>query len=268
MIDPTLAAFDFIRQRPGQLSQAYAAVADHMPPDVRRSLQRGRDEHPERRQGGACYEKSYQKCIEFVGRMYRAGIPLVAGTDATPGFTLQRELELYVQAGLTPAQVLQIATWNGAKYSRVLAERGSITPGKVADLVLVDGDPTRDISTIRKVAMVLKGDKAYYPSEVYTELGVKPFRRAAAVHGAGGGEVGPGPGLAAGPRWSKGSTGRRPVPLGCGAWLGEHCSGSGPRSAAGTCRAWRPITLPAPGCWRRRAACCSTPSTLPTTRAT
>ncbi len=174
VIDPTLATFDFIRQRPGQLSQAYAAVADHMPPDVRRSLSVAEMDIPNDAKA-ALYEKSYQKCIEFVGRLYRAGIPLVAGTDATPGFTLHRELELYVQAGLTPSQVLQIATWNAAKYSKVLAERGSIAPGKVADLVLVDGDPTRDISSIRKVAMVLKGDKAYYPSEVYTELGVKPF---------------------------------------------------------------------------------------------
>jgi hypothetical protein len=174
VIDSTLATFDFIRQRPGQLSQAYAAVADHMPPDVRRSLSVAEMNIPNDAKA-ALYEKSYQKCIELVGRMYRAGIPLVAGTDATPGFTLHRELELYVQAGLTPSQVLQIATWNGAKYAKVLAERGSIAPGKVADLVLIDGDPTRDISAIRKVAMVLKGDKAYYPSEVYTELGVKPF---------------------------------------------------------------------------------------------
>jgi hypothetical protein len=177
VIDPTVATFDFIRQRPGQLSQAYAAVADHLPPDVRRSLSVAEMNIPNDAKA-ALYEKSYRKCIEFVGRLYRAGIPLVAGTDATPGFTLQRELELYVQAGLTPSQVLQIATWNGAKYSKVLAERGSITPGKVADLVLIDGDPTQDISAIRKVAMVLKGDKAYYPSEVYTELGVKPFAEA------------------------------------------------------------------------------------------
>jgi imidazolonepropionase-like amidohydrolase len=102
-------------------------------------------------------------------------VPLVAGTDGMPGFTLQRELELYVQAGLTPSQTLQVATWNAAKYARVLNERGSVTPGKAADLILVDGDPTRDISSIRNVTMVLKGDKAYYPSEVFTELGVKPF---------------------------------------------------------------------------------------------
>jgi imidazolonepropionase-like amidohydrolase len=107
--------------------------------------------------------------------LYRAGVPIVAGTDEIPGFAYQRELELYVQAGLTPAQVLQIATWNGAKYSRVLGDRGSIAPGKAADLVLVDGDPTRDIGAVRRIALVVKGDVAYYPAEIYAELGVKPF---------------------------------------------------------------------------------------------
>jgi hypothetical protein len=174
VIDPTLATLDFIRQRPGQLSQAYAAVADHVPPDVRRSFSVAEMNIPNDAKATR-YEKSYQKCIEFVGRMYRAGIPLVAGTDALPGFTLHRELELYVQAGLTPSQVLQIATWNGAKYARVLGDRGSVTPGKAADLIIVDGDPTEDISAVRKVAVVLKGDKAYYPSEIYTEIGVQPF---------------------------------------------------------------------------------------------
>jgi imidazolonepropionase-like amidohydrolase len=123
----------------------------------------------------ARYEKSYRKCIELVGMLYRSGVPLVAGTAGMAGFTLQRELEMYVQAGLTPAQTLQVATWNAAKYARVLNDRGSIAPGKAADLVLVEGDPTRDISSIRKIAMVLKGDRVYYPSEIYTELGVKPF---------------------------------------------------------------------------------------------
>ena len=74
----------------------------------------------------ARYAKSYAKMVEFVGRMYRAGVPIVAGTDDIPGFTLHSELEWYVKAGLTPAQALQIATWNGAKYARVLDDRGSV----------------------------------------------------------------------------------------------------------------------------------------------
>lgn len=174
VVDPTVTTFDFIRQRPGQLSQAYAAVADHVPPDVRRGFSVGEMNIPNDRKA-ALYERSYLKCIEFVGRLYRAGVPLVAGTDALAGFTLHRELELYVQAGLTPSQALQVATWNGAKYARVLADRGTVGVGKAADLIIVDGDPTRDIAAIRKVAVVVKGDRAYYPSEIYAELGVKPF---------------------------------------------------------------------------------------------
>jgi hypothetical protein len=174
VIDPTLTTFDFVRQRDGTLSQAYAAVADHMPPDVRRGFFQAQMKIPDDATA-ARYEKSYAKMIDFTGRMYKAGIPLVAGTDGLAGFTLQRELELYVQAGLTPSQALQVATYNGAKYARVLDDRGVVMQGKRADLILIDGDPTQNITDIRKVALVVKGDKAYYPSEIDEALGIKPF---------------------------------------------------------------------------------------------
>jgi imidazolonepropionase-like amidohydrolase len=80
-----------------------------------------------------------------------------------------------VQAGLTPAQVLQVATYNGAKYARVLDDRGVIMQGKRADLVLCDGDPTKNISDIRKMVLVIKDGVAYYPSEIHEALGIKPF---------------------------------------------------------------------------------------------
>jgi cytosine/adenosine deaminase-related metal-dependent hydrolase len=173
-IDPTLSAFDFIRQRPGEMSQVFAAVADHMPPDVQRGLKTAEFDIPDDATA-ARYNKSYDKMIDFVGRMYRAGVPILAGTDGLAGFTLQHELELYVKAGMTPAQALQVATWNGAKYARVLEDRGSIAVGKRADLILVDGDPTRDISDIRRIALVIKNGSAYYPGDVYEALGIKPF---------------------------------------------------------------------------------------------
>lgn len=173
-IDPTLTAFDFIRHRAGQMSPAYAAVAEHMPPDVLRSFRVAEFDIPDDATH-ARYNKSYDKMVEFVGRMYKAGVPILAGTDGFAGFTLQRELELYVKAGMTPAQALQIATWTGAKYARVLEDRGSIAVGKRADLVLVDGDPTTDIADIRKIALVIKNGTAYYPSDVYESLGIKPF---------------------------------------------------------------------------------------------
>lgn len=173
-IDPTLATFDFIRQRPGELSQAFAAVADHMPPDVQRGLKVAEFDIPDDATA-ARYNKSYDKMVEFVGRMYKAGVPILAGTDGLAGFTLQRELELYVKAGMTSAQALQVATWNGAKYSRMMEDRGSIAVGKRADLILVDGDPTRNIADLRNVALVIKNGTAYFPSDIYEALGIKPF---------------------------------------------------------------------------------------------
>ncbi|HEX7801347.1 MAG TPA: amidohydrolase family protein [Pseudoxanthomonas sp.] len=174
VIDPTLATFEFIHQREGELSPIVADVADHLPPDIQRSRRVGEMNIPDDATE-ALYTKSFDKLVEFVGRLYKAGVPLVAGTDEISGFTLQRELELYVKAGITPAQVLQIATWNGAKYTRTAADRGSVTVGKRADLILVDGDPTKNIADIRKVALVIKQGKAYYPSEIDEALGIKPF---------------------------------------------------------------------------------------------
>ncbi|QNP40976.1 amidohydrolase family protein [Lysobacter solisilvae (ex Woo and Kim 2022)] len=183
VIDPTLSTFEFLRQRAGQMPESYAPVAAHMPPDIQRGLKVAEMKIPDDATA-ARYDRSFRKMVEFVGRMYKAGVPIVAGTDAVPGFTVQSELEWYVRAGLTPAQVLQVATWNGAKYSRTLADRGSVTPGKLSDLVLIDGDPTKNISDIRNVAVVLKGDTAYYPSEIFDALGIKPFAAPAKV-GAG-----------------------------------------------------------------------------------
>ncbi len=174
VVDPTLAVFEGqFTQKPGELNPGYGAIAEHLPITLRRGLYKSESELTD--EIAPRWRASYAKMLAMVGRLHRAGVPLVAGTDAFAGFTLQRELELYVKAGIPAAEVLRIATWNGATYSRQLAERGSIEAGKRADLILVDGDPTRDIGAIRRVALVLKGGDAYYPEDLYRELGVKPF---------------------------------------------------------------------------------------------
>ncbi|WP_202844571.1 amidohydrolase family protein [Luteimonas saliphila] len=174
VIDPTLATFEFLHKRDGQMSPIFAGIEDHLPPDVQRGGRAAEMDIPDDATGER-YRASFDAMVEFVGRAYRAGVPLVAGTDEVPGFTLHHELALYVRAGLTPAQALQVATWNGAEYSEVLDRLGSIAPGKQADLVLVDGDPTTDIADIRRVATVIKGAVAYYPAEIHAELGIRPF---------------------------------------------------------------------------------------------
>ncbi len=173
-IDPTLATFAFLKQRDGDINEPFAPIAEHMPPDVRRGFSVGTmkiaDAATLKR-----YEQSYAKMVQFVGILYRAGVPIVAGTDELAGFTLQAELVMLVRAGLTPAQALQVATKNGALYTRTSHERGSIAPGKLADLVLVDGDPTRDIADVRKVAAVITRGYLVYPHEIDAALGIVPF---------------------------------------------------------------------------------------------
>jgi imidazolonepropionase-like amidohydrolase len=145
-----------------------------MPASFQRARMSGGMEIPNERVH-ALYDKSYARMIDFVGRLHRAGVPLVAGTDEIEGFTLHRELELYTMAGIPAGEALRIATWNGAKYTRTLADRGSIEVGKVADLVLVDGDPTQDITALKRIALVVTQGRSIDPSAVYTELGIKPF---------------------------------------------------------------------------------------------
>lgn len=174
VVDPTLATFDFLRQKDGTVSPAYAAIAEHFPPSVQRGFRSGGMKIPDEATH-QLYERSYAKMIEFIGRLHRAGVPLVAGTDAMAGFTLQRELELYTMAGIPANEVLQIATRNGARYSGLENERGRIAAGYVADLALVDGDPTQDITALRRMVAVVTQGKRIEPTAVHRELGIRPF---------------------------------------------------------------------------------------------
>ncbi|MGH8221804.1 MAG: amidohydrolase family protein, partial [Woeseiaceae bacterium] len=174
VIDATMATFEgSYTQRPGDIDPSVAAVADHVP----FATQRAWRNNPMDVSGGRLetYRKSWQRMMEFLGRLHAAGVPLVAGTDSIAGFTLHRELELYVQAGVRPGDAIRIATENGARYSGVLNETGTIERGKRADLILIDGDPTKDISAIRRVSYVLKDGVGYAPADIYEAFGVRRF---------------------------------------------------------------------------------------------
>jgi Amidohydrolase family len=180
-LDTTLTAFeDSFTQLPGEMSHSYGMIADHVPVAVRRALLENSTDVNAR--NVKTYRASFDKMVEFVGQLYRAGIPLEAGTDGIAGFTLHRELELYVRAGLTPAQALQIATWNGARFTGLQTQLGSIEARKRADLILVDGDPTQNISDVRRVSLVMKDGVVFLPAEVYPALGIQAFAPAPAIH--------------------------------------------------------------------------------------
>jgi imidazolonepropionase-like amidohydrolase len=173
VVDPTVNVFEaMFTDRPGRIPDAYAAVAERLPPQVRRSMLGGGLPVPEGKD--ALYRESSQALLKMVKLLYDAGVPLVAGTDALPGFALHRELELYAQAGIPPAEVLRIATLDAARLMKRDAELGSVAPGKLADLILVDGDPARRISDIRRVSLVVKGGTVYDPAALYKAIGVRP----------------------------------------------------------------------------------------------
>lgn len=112
-------------------------------------------------------KKSFAKNLQLEARFFRAGGLLVAGTDPTgyggciAGYGNWRAIELLVEAGLTPLEALQVATSNGAKLLKIDAQTGSVETGKAADLIVVNGDPSKDISDLRKVEIVFKDGTGY-----------------------------------------------------------------------------------------------------------
>jgi imidazolonepropionase-like amidohydrolase len=106
--------------------------------------------------------------------LYAAGIPIVAGTDkAVPAHSLHRELELYVAAGLTPMQVIGIATSGAAKVMGVDREVGTVEAGKRADLILVDGNPLEHFADLRKIKRVITRGTMYDPAVLWPLAGFR-----------------------------------------------------------------------------------------------
>lgn len=111
---------------------------------------------------GAREVHAFAQMMRFTAMAIRAGVTIVVGSHSTvphapPGGAYQRELELLVQAGLTPMQAITAATYQGARFLGAADRIGSIEPGKLADLVLVHGDPTRDIAALTRVDKVMLG---------------------------------------------------------------------------------------------------------------
>lgn len=120
------------------------------------------------KQQGECLQIALEKQAQFVKAVHDKGGLIVTGTDPVipillPGYSLHRELENLVNAGLTPLEAIQAATLNSAIATRLDAEKGSIAPGKIADLVIVDGNPDINITDIGNTVMVFKYGVPYTP---------------------------------------------------------------------------------------------------------
>jgi imidazolonepropionase-like amidohydrolase len=171
VVDPTLALMEFFTANtsrpPVSIEPGVAKVAPELaailaetgPPSQYADLQ----------------EKAFQKEVEIVGALHKAGITIVAGTDQTvPGYSLYREIELYAQAGFTPMEAIQAATIVPARVMGVDKEVGTVEPGKRADLIILDANPLESIHNIRTVKFVITNGTMYNCGELWSSVGFKP----------------------------------------------------------------------------------------------
>lgn len=171
VLDPTLAVFEMgtastakpaASFEPGVLKVApelAAQLIDVGPPGPNAGLQ----------------EKAFDKMVEAVGVLHRAGVTIVAGTDQTvPGYSLYREIELYVQAGFTPMEAIQAATIVPARVMGLDRELGTVEAGKRGDVIVLGANPLDNIHNIRTVESVITGGRMYKCADLWRSVGFKP----------------------------------------------------------------------------------------------
>lgn len=152
--DPTMVAFESLYvPENGELTGSYTPFMGVLPPSTERGFKVGGFAVPEGLTR-ADYRASWAKMVGLLAKMHKAGVPIVAGTDGS-GLEIIHELEIYIQAGFTPAEALAAATIEPARLVGQEANTGSIKVGKVADLVLVAGDPSTRIGDLRQTRVVM-----------------------------------------------------------------------------------------------------------------
>jgi hypothetical protein len=168
-LDPTLSQWELADGASG-LSPVEVDFVTRVPPLAARRIEGDAvppaDQERVRR-NFAAFRQAVRAAID-------AGVTVVPGTDAPPpGFGLRRELELYVELGVAPARVLRMATLDAARNMKLDARTGSIAPGKAADVILIDGDPTRDIRDLGKVDLVIKNGWTLSPQALLDSIGIR-----------------------------------------------------------------------------------------------
>jgi hypothetical protein len=161
-VDPTLVVFRnwmLLRDLP-EVHENPDVVA--MPQRLRQTWNDSGRASPPTPESLPLRQKIFHKQQELTGRLFRAGVSLLVGTDAPvafcpPGFAIHQELALLVEAGVTPAAALQMATLNNAKAVQQLDNLGSIEAGKLADLVILDANPLAEIRNSRKIHSIIRG---------------------------------------------------------------------------------------------------------------
>jgi hypothetical protein len=179
VLDPTISAFEgLFCGNPSAITPGLEEIVPRFPPQVRRAMLSGALEVPKEKE--AAYHEAFPAMLRLLKAIHDAGVTIIPGTDALAGYTLHHELELYAEAGIAPAEILRMATWTPALVMGVNNDRGVISPGKLADMILMDGDPTKNIRDINNITTVIKGGKVYDPTAIEKALGIAP--RATPTH--------------------------------------------------------------------------------------
>ena len=173
VLDPTVSIFEALFcGDPAVVTPGLEGTVLCFPSQIRRSMLSGALEVPKGKE--AAYHEAFPAMLRLLKALYDAGITIIPGTDALAGYTLHHELELYVRAGIAPAEVLRMATLTPALVMGVNKDRGVIAAGKLADMLLIDGDPTQNIRDLNKIATVIKGGKVYDAAAIEKALGIAP----------------------------------------------------------------------------------------------
>jgi imidazolonepropionase-like amidohydrolase len=171
VVDPTLALFEWIMHPASTPVADFEPGVSKVPPEMASQLTHA-GAPP---QAAALAQVRFDRFVATVGALHRAGVPIVAGTDqSVPGYSLHREMELYVKAGFTPLEAIRSATSVPARVMHLDREVGTVTVGKRADLLIVDGHPLTNISDTRKVWLVLQGGRTYTPAPLWRVAGFTP----------------------------------------------------------------------------------------------
>ena len=173
VIDPTMNIFEgLFCGDPSAITPGLEEIVPRFPAQVRRRMRSGAIEVPADKT--AAYREAFPAMLRLLKAMHDAGVTIIPGTDALPGYALHHELELYVRAGIPAPEVLRMATLTSALVMGENKNLGVIDAGKLADLILIDGDPTKEIRDLRKIATVIKGGKVYDPAAIEKALGIAP----------------------------------------------------------------------------------------------
>lgn len=169
VIDPTLGVFELLlRSLKDSITKVEPAFAS-LPQPLKPLFINTGAPNDSLAKRGSIIMKNYK---QIVYHLYTDSIAIVAGTDmGFPGLSIFREMELYVESGLTPMQALQTATIVPARVMNIEKSSGSISPGKNADIIITNGNPLQNISNIRNVVTVLKDGNIYNPARLHRMAG-------------------------------------------------------------------------------------------------